>query len=125
MIKNFERPMAAFQRPIGPPDQDKALTRNRMGFFICFDLSEEDSASLKEAMNIHNQLKKYLKSRGKQAGCGMPVIMFVGTKMDKTANYKAIETNSQIELAFQKMVDAVSAREVLWQFEGADDGIEE
>jgi len=148
MAANFGRPMAAFRRPIGPPDQDKALTRNRMGFFICFDLSEEDSASLKEAMNIHNQLKKYLKSRGKQAGCGMPVIMFVGTKMDKTANYKAIETNSQsakvlcdqedikmietsaktnfqIELAFQKMVDAVSAREVLWQFEGADDGIEE
>lgn len=144
MAKNFERPVAAFQRPIGPPEQDKALTRNRMGFFICFDLSEEDSSSLKEAMNIHNQMKKYLKSRGKQVGGGTPVIMLIGTKNDKTANYKAIEVNSQsakllcdqedikmietsaksnyqIELAFQKMVDAISAREVLWQLESADD----
>jgi len=142
--KNFERPVAAFERPIGPPDQDKALTRNRMGFFICFDLSEESSTSLKEAMNIHMQLKKYLKSRGKVSGGMLPVVMLIGTKNDKTANYKAIEinsssakllcdqedikmietsakTNHQVELAFQKMVDAISSKEGLWQLEGADD----
>jgi len=144
MAKNFERPMAAFQRPIGPPDQDKALTRNRMGFFICFDLSEEDSSSLKEAMNIHSQLKKYLKMRGKVGGAGSPVVMLIGTKNDKTAQYQAIamnwqsakmycdqedikvietsaKTNFHIESSFQLMVDGISAREVLWQFEGVDD----
>lgn len=142
MVKNFERPVAAFPRPIGPPDQDKSLTRNRMGFFICFDLSEEDSASLKEAMHIHNQLKKYLRSRGKVAGSVHPIVMLIGTKADKTSSYKAIEvniqsakmlcdqedikmidtsakTNQKIESAFQQMVDAISAKEALWQLDGA------
>lgn len=146
MCKNFERPMAAFPRQIGPPDQDKALTRNRMGFFICFDMTEDDNRSLKEAFNIYTQLMKMLKMKAKTS-VGSPVIMLVGTKNDKSACYKAIDinresaqhfcdeqdvpvklietsakTNYQVEVAFQAMVDGIGSREVLWQMDGGDDG---
>lgn len=146
MCKNFERPMAAFARPIGPPDQDKALTRNRMGFFICFDMTEDDHKSLKEAFNIYTQLMKMLKMKAKTS-VGSPVIMFVGTKSDKSSSYKAIDinresaqhfcdeqdvpvqlietsakTNYQVEFAFQCMVDKIGSREFLWSMDGGDDG---
>jgi len=143
MAENMEKPLSAYNRRIGPPDVDKAHTRNRMGFFICFDLSEEDSASLKEALKIHAQIVKYLKSRGKKSGEGNPVIMFIGTKCDKTSGYQAIErnyqsakfhcdsedmkviktsakTNEKVEEAFHTMVEEIRAREVLWQLQGVD-----
>jgi GTPase SAR1 family protein len=143
LAKALEMPFGAYERKIGPPDQDKSLTRNRMGFFICFDLSEEDSASLKEAMKIHTQLKKYLKSRGKRSGEAAPEVMFIGTKKDKTSSHEAqkrnldsakylcdqedikviatsAKTNDSVRRAFHDMVDDIRAKEILWQLQGND-----
>lgn len=144
IIKKFELPFSAYERKIGPVDVDKALTRNRMGFFICFDLAEEDNASLKEAMNIHAQLKKNLKAMQKQGGVMNPVVFLIGTKADKTSAYEAIDintrsakmfsdqediklinvsakTNLNVNEAFQSMVDQIQSRASLWAMDSSDD----
>lgn len=130
----MQRPLSAYKRPIGTPEVDKTLTRNRMGFLICFDVSEEEGGSLKEAMAVHKML---LKSLEMKVSVLSPIVWLVACKCDKTGSEKVVRQNlmsaelfcEQQELimyktsakchqgvhdVFSEMVQAISARANLW-----------
>lgn len=139
----LKKPVSFFSRPAGPATIDKAVTPNRMGFFICYDLSEEDSETLKEAMHVYDALKKDLANKAK-FHVQKPVIMFLGLKGDKTVNYEAVEANftsatifcesndirnmrcsamrnDGVSSAFTEIIDAISQSEPLWTLQGISD----
>jgi len=145
---DLHSPFLAFHRPVGDPDMDKAMTRNRMGYFVCFDLSDDDGSSLKEAMTVYQMLLKALE---KKKGVPLkPIIWLVGCKEDKASevtmmrNYQSASIWSEheeiplyktsaknhkgVEHVFSDMIRAISSRENLWNVLGVDgeeEGLEE
>merc|ERR1711879_305670 len=91
--EDLQYPLSAYSRVVGNPDVEKTLTRNRMGYFICFDISDDDGSSLKEAMSVYSMLKKALAKR--TTSKLKPIVWLVGCKNDKTANVRQVETNRE------------------------------
>merc|ERR1712150_41461 len=137
------RALSAFERPLGPPDVDKTLTRQRMGFFVCFDAADDDMSSLKEACKVYRQLKEKLNEEMDIKA--MPIIWFVACKIDHTANTEAFMKNmkaarvftqkEQIPMretsarshqgtsqAFTEMVSLIEGRMNFWRYRTNDDG---
>jgi len=137
----LQQPLSAYQRRLAP-DKVSALTRNRMGFMICFDLSDEEGSSLREAMTVYSMLQKSLASQNIKRA--RPTVFLVGTKSDKSAAHVAIANNwdsakawsAEEELPvhmtsartykgvaklFVDMIHTLKSREILWSFEGVDD----
>ncbi|CAE8605898.1 unnamed protein product [Polarella glacialis] len=142
-LSALQRPLSAYERPPPTPSVDKTLTKSRMGYFICFDLSDEDGASLKEAMSVVQLLKKTL-----AFGRVHPHIWLVGCKSDKTLNNKVVDKNHRsaavfaeqeevvfrttsarehknVNNVFAEMIQAINARENLWTLQGNIDEDEE
>lgn len=140
--EDFQRPFRAYHRIVGAPDVDKSLTKNRMGYLICFDVSEDDGSSLKEAMMVHSMLTKSL-ANAKNVAL-KPIVWFVGCKGDRTAQFKHIKKNrdsaqaysddkeiplvitsardnKNVSLVFEEMIQAIGSRENLWSLEGVDE----
>jgi len=140
--EDLQRPLAAYDRPIGTPDMDKTVTRNRMGYFLCFDISDENGDSLKEAMTVYLMLKKHLeKTRG--ISRLRPIIWLVGCKLDRASEAEFLEQNREsaqdfsdkqempyyetsarnqkgVKTVFHDMIQAISSRESLWALDGID-----
>jgi hypothetical protein len=135
-------PFSAYERVIGDPEVDKTLTRNRMGYFICFDLSDEDGESLKEAMSIYAMLQKDIEKR--EAPLFRPIVWLIGCKSDKTYNVRQVEINQDsaqawsdqeelpfhitsarlhknVNFVFSEMIQAISSAEGLWTLDAPDD----
>merc|ERR1712216_407977 len=144
--EDLQVPLKAYRRPIGGPDQDRTLTKNRMAFMICFDLSDESYDSLREAMSVYTLFMKKMASR--KSHRLKPVVWLVGCKADRTSAHVAIETNDRsardfsetqeipymttsarnhqhVDHVFNEVVQAISSRESLWTVEGVDDLTEE
>merc|ERR1712185_319006 len=75
-----------------PLDGDKWLTKNRMGFLICFDCSDETGSSLQEAMAVHGMIKDNMEKDGLPI---FPIIWLVACKQDNNKDYLAVERNLQ------------------------------
>merc|ERR1712060_567969 len=138
---DLQRPLAAYDRPIGTPDVDKTVTKNRMGYFICFDISDENGDSLKEAMTVYMMLtKQLLKMKGTSRL--KPHIWLIGCKIDR-ASEEAMDRNRDsaqdfsdkqeipfyetsarnhkgVQHVFHDMIQAISSRESLWALDGVD-----
>lgn len=131
-------PLKADFRVTGPPDQDHTYSKNRMGYFLCFDLSDEEGSSLVEAMSVYAMLKKALEKRKTQTL--KPIIWLVGCKLDKTSQHECIRRNTASALAFseaqevpchmtsarlnegvtevfQEMIQSITAKPTLWTLE--------
>jgi len=137
---DLHSPFLAYPRPVGAPDMDKTMTRNRMGYFICFDLADDDGGSLKEAMTVYQMLLKALEN--KKGVPLKPIIWLVGCKEDRASegtmqrNYQSagIWSESQeiplyktsaknhkgVDEVFNDMLKAISSRENLWNVLGVD-----
>jgi len=138
--KDTQSPLKAYSRPIGGPETDKTITRNRMGFFICFDLSDDEGDSLKEAMEVYRLLKKAVDSK---KGVHMkPLIWVVGCKGDKATDETmqhnsdsaqmwsenieipfyatSARTHKGVREVFTDMIQAISSRENLWSLKTVD-----
>jgi len=146
---DLHSPFKAYQRPVGNPDMDKTMTRNRMGYFICFDLADDDGSSLKEAMTVYQMLLKAIEKKKDRPL--KPIIWLVGCKEDKALeetmlkNYQSASIWSEheeiplyktsaknhkgVEEVFNDMLKAISSRENLWNVLGVDgeeeDGLED
>uniref|UniRef100_A0A7S1WMI4 Uncharacterized protein n=1 Tax=Alexandrium catenella TaxID=2925 RepID=A0A7S1WMI4_ALECA len=136
-------PCLAYHRPVGAPEMDKTLTRNRMGYFICFDLSDDEGDSLREAMALYNMLKKALTDK-KHPGAARvkPYVWLVGAKQDKASDdayqknrdsaqvwseqeeipfyQTSARTHKGVSKVFEEMQQAISSRENLWSLQGVD-----
>lgn len=139
---DVQQPLLAYKRPVGAPEIDKTLTRNRMGYFICFDLSDDEGDSLKEAMALFNMLKKALFEKKTGATRLRPFIWLVGCKSDKASEDALIKNKDSAQLwseqqeipfyptsartlkgvhkVFEEMLQAISSLENLWSFQGVD-----
>merc|ERR1719330_1076368 len=87
---------------------DKSVTKNRMGFLICFDVTDEDMFSLKEAMKVLRMLEKRLEERRGERGSGMkvvPIVWFVACKVDKTSAPETVKKNLQAARRFTEDED--------------------
>jgi len=137
----LQSPMGAYQRRIGPPEMDKSLTRNRMGYMLCFDLSD-DGDSLKEAMVVYQMLQKSLKKSATQRLT--PIIFLVGCKSDKTSAFASMDKSiksadnwcrhneilfvqcsarafQKVTKVFETMVQAITTRDSLWRLEADEE----
>merc|ERR1712113_1130044 len=76
----LQRPFSAYHRPVKHPEDDSTITKQRMGYFICFDISDPDGESLREAMALHQMLIKSLDKKA-QHRC-RPKIWLVACKSD-------------------------------------------
>lgn len=142
--KDLQTPLLAYKRKVDNPDEDKTLTKNRMGYFICFDISDESFDSLREAMELHRMLKKSLEKQRSKGIVLKPVIYLIGCKADRTSSWDTISTNRDSARAFSdreeilfrstsarehkgvvdvfnEMLQAISGRETLWSMEGVDE----
>lgn len=136
---DLQRPFSARERPVRHPDEDRSITRQRMGYFLCFDLSDKESESLKEAMKLYKMLQELDKDTMKTP----PKIMLIGCKQDassdalvvrrNTASAKKFASDNEIPFAatsardhkgvreaFTDMVQAISSCEILWRMEEND-----
>lgn len=119
----------------------KTLTKNRMGFLICFDCSDETGASLQEAMSVHGMLKdNMVKERDMMAAT--PIIWLVACKTDNNRDYQAVERNLEsaevfgeenemmvwktsaychrgVNSLFEGMMSDILSKEMLWLLEGS------
>mmetsp|Transcript_24941 Transcript_24941/g.56572 ORF Transcript_24941/g.56572 Transcript_24941/m.56572 type:complete len:363 (-) Transcript_24941:120-1208(-) len=145
--RDTQSPLLAYFRPIGGPDMDKTITRNRMGYFICFDMSDEEGDSLREAMEVFQLLMKSVEA--KKVTRLRPLVWIVGCKSDK-ASEEAMQRNSDsaqiwsenmeipfyptsarthkgVREVFTDMIQAISSRENLWSLRSLDseDALEE
>lgn len=135
-------PYAAYPRPVGNPDHDRSLTKNRMGYFICFDISDDSGDSLKEAMHVHGMLmKSFEKNKSNKI---KPIVWLVGCKEDRTSMFVAQRMNrasaqawsdeaevpflrtaaknhNKVTQTFSEMIQAICSRETLWALDAADD----
>mmetsp|Transcript_53188 Transcript_53188/g.116455 ORF Transcript_53188/g.116455 Transcript_53188/m.116455 type:complete len:364 (-) Transcript_53188:69-1160(-) len=137
----LQHPLTAFDRPVGGLDMDKTITRNRMGYFICFDISNDDGDSLKEAMAVYKMLMKALEKR--KVSKLKPRVYLVGCKSDRIhseVHARQIVGSAQIwsdqnEVPFYQtsaknhkgvwevfndMIQAISSRSNLWKMDGVD-----
>lgn len=143
----LSKPFSAYERPITSPGVERAVTRNRMGYFLCFDASDHTHESLKEAVSLHKMLAqtrpRWLKRKLQ------PIIALVACKTDRSSrdlevrqiliaaqNFAESEdltfyatsasTHRGVQEAFADMVSAISHRRPLWSLYGlvADDGDE-
>jgi len=99
----LQHPFSAYPRDINAPNTDTPMSRNRMGYFICFDVADEDSSSLDEAKKVHQMLVKRLDKR--QNKKAMPIIWLVGCKGDKTSSPRIVEQNLQVARAYAEDED--------------------
>jgi len=143
--KDLQVPFRAYDRPVGDPDLDRTLTRNRMGYLLCFDISDEGSDSLKEVMALHLMLTQALEKQNLQR---RPYIWLVACKSDKNSSYQSFretqekarlwasyeempyyETSARnatgIDALFTEMCQAISSRTSLWTLEQDDERGEE
>ncbi|CAK0873942.1 unnamed protein product [Prorocentrum cordatum] len=139
--EDLQRPFSAGERPVKHPDEDRTITKQRMGYFLCFDLSDPESDSLREAMNLY----KMLLDSDKDARKIMPKVWLIGCKQDRSSDATVIRRNKQsamkfandreipfaatsardhkgVREAFGDMIRAISSCEILWRMEEADDG---
>lgn len=93
-----QRPLSSYERPIGAPTSDKSVSKSRMGYLICFDCSDEDLASFKEAKKVYQLLENKLKKRHDQRA--NPIIWFVACKSDKTSNIRKVEQTMSLARSF-------------------------
>ncbi|CAK9012288.1 unnamed protein product [Durusdinium trenchii] len=145
----LQKPLSAYDRPVGAADVDKTLTRNRMGYFICFDVSDDSMASLKEAMAVHKLLTDSLKKHLMWSSRALaPYIWLVGCKSDKGTsgddvrknieNAEAFAENNDlicritsarrhegVNEVFVEMIQAISSRANLWTLDGDISQLEE
>jgi len=99
----LQRPFSAYTRDINAPNTDTPMSKSRMGYFICFDMSDEDCASLEEAKKVHKMLVKRLSKRQNQKA--KPIIWFVGCKGDKTSSPQTVEQNLRAARAYAEDED--------------------
>lgn len=139
----LQKPMSAYKRKIGDAEMDKTLTRNRMGYMICFDMSDGEGNSLKEAMNLVNMLEKNTTAK-KNVKTLKPFYMLVGTKIDRTREFAALRLNEDsaldfsetkeipfaklsaktfenVQKTFEDVLMAISSNETLWAERDVDD----
>eukprot|EP00406_Dinophysis_acuminata_P069298 CAMPEP_0179274928 /NCGR_PEP_ID=MMETSP0797-20121207/33794_1 /TAXON_ID=47934 /ORGANISM="Dinophysis acuminata, Strain DAEP01" /LENGTH=350 /DNA_ID=CAMNT_0020983427 /DNA_START=52 /DNA_END=1101 /DNA_ORIENTATION=- len=135
------RPFSAYERPIGIPELDKTITKNRMGYLVCFDVSDETEESLKEATTVHKMLTTRLAKR--KAAKLWPKVMLVGCKCDKTESVDYVKKNiasakiykdreeipffetsartfKNVEEVFLEMVQMIHREELLWNLAQVD-----
>merc|ERR1712032_668693 len=140
--EDLQRPFSAHKRPIRHPDEDRTITKQRMGYFICFDLSDLDGDSLREAMKLYQMLIKALDKKTQIRG--RPKIWLVGCKQDRSSDARALKMNKEsainfsnsyeipfattsardhkgVHEAFADIIQAISSSEILWRMEAADD----
>jgi len=144
----LQKPLSGYDRPIGA-GVDKTLTRNRMGYFICFDVSDESEDSLKEAIAVHKLLKDSLhKNMTWNRRALSPYIYLVGCKSDKGTSGDDVKQNIRkaeffandndlicritsarqqegVKEVFAEMIQAISSRSNLWTLDGDIDEREE
>ncbi|CAJ1371134.1 unnamed protein product [Effrenium voratum] len=142
MSDNSDSALSGYDRPVGAPDVDKTLTRNRMGYFICFDVSDDSMASLKEAMAVHKMLSESLeKAQTWSRHALSPHIWLVGCKSDKANSDEDVRKNRThadayaeqhdlicrvtsarqhkgVNEVFVEMLQAISSRTNLWTLDG-------
>lgn len=137
--KALQFPLSAYDRSIGAPESDKTYTKNRMGYFLCFDLSDDSGSSLREAMSLHGMLKK---THSKETLPFQPQIWLIGCKQDKASQSKKMieksaqewadlqkvpfkktcaKTHKGVDAAFTAMIQVISSNESLWNFTSIDD----
>uniref|UniRef100_A0A6U6L743 Uncharacterized protein n=1 Tax=Zooxanthella nutricula TaxID=1333877 RepID=A0A6U6L743_9DINO len=132
-LEKVPRPFSAYQRPVGNWP-DKTLTHHRMGFFLCFDLSDEEGASLLEIASVYKMLTEQL---AKSQRHNKPIVFLVGCKEDKVdSGTRASQTaqaarrfaeregigmystsasrNSGVFEAFRDMATAIRMKRGLW-----------
>jgi len=127
------RPLSAYERDFTQPmnaHMDQTLTRNRMGYFLCFDLSDETGESVKEALALHRMLKKNIdKSIAKTV---TPIMWLVGCKGDRRLEtnmdvaksfshqcevpfvWTSARNYQNVQETFSEMVMAIQERQQLW-----------
>eukprot|EP00416_Gambierdiscus_australes_P023326 CAMPEP_0171077810 /NCGR_PEP_ID=MMETSP0766_2-20121228/14270_1 /TAXON_ID=439317 /ORGANISM="Gambierdiscus australes, Strain CAWD 149" /LENGTH=370 /DNA_ID=CAMNT_0011534897 /DNA_START=1 /DNA_END=1113 /DNA_ORIENTATION=+ len=142
---DVQKPLLAYSRPVGGPDLERSLTRNRMGYLICFDMSDEEGDSLREAMSIFPMLIHSLEKR-RASTPRKPIIWLVGCKTDKASEeamtqnrdsadlwkeqkevpfyMTSARTHKGVHRVFEDMLQAISSRENLWSVRGMIDGEE-
>lgn len=97
------KPFSAHSRPVGNPMMDRSLTRRRMAFFICFDLSDDTGESVKEAVAVYRMMHKRLEiARGQTV---LPIIWLVGCKADRSHAVSVIKKNEQVARCFSEDVE--------------------
>jgi len=145
----LQRPLSAYERPVGAPDVDKTLTRNRMGYFICFDVSDDSMASLREAMAVHKMLSDSLeKAQTWSRRTLTPHIWLVGCQSDKATSEAEVRKNDRhaqayaeqheliykttsarqhkgVNEVFMEMIQAISSRMNLWTLDADVDAEED
>lgn len=100
--EDLTRPLSAYVRPVGGDGMDKTLTKNRMGFFLCFDLSDETGDSLKEAVALYRMVKAKLARIFRKTA--VPILWLVGCKADKTGLSRVVKNNMRAASAFSDEV---------------------
>lgn len=136
-------PFSFYERPL--QDKDQTMTKNRMGYFICFDMADNEATSLKEAMSLQTMLREKL---SKERGKFEPIVRIIGTKMDMTSQWNAIKLNrssaqawsrkdgvpfsevsakehKNVTQVFHEMILTIRNQDMLWSFESPDTKIEE
>jgi GTPase SAR1 family protein len=144
-LNALRRPLQAYERPVCATGKEKTLTRNRMGFLICYDVSDDQGSSLREAMAVHKMLNKSLDA---QTSTLKPYIFLVGCKSDRAVsevvrkqnensarvygeeeNIKTFVTSAMthagVDDVFSTMISAIRAREGLHMPSGEEDKDEE
>lgn len=145
-LKALQIPLSAYERPIGNADLDKTLTKNRMGYFLCFDMSDSTGESLREVMSIHQMLKDSLAKR--VTNKLRPIVWVIGCKSDRNSDISAWRKNKEsaeawsaqeeipfketsarqhkdVTAVFHGMIQAIQAVESLWSLDAADDDVQE
>lgn len=101
-----QRPLSSYERPCGPPGTDKSITKNRMGFLFCFDVSDEEMFSLKEAIQVFRMLQK--RSENQKGNFKfVPIVWLVACKSDKTSNMDIVNKNLHAAKRFAEDEDIV------------------
>mmetsp|Transcript_34885 Transcript_34885/g.81567 ORF Transcript_34885/g.81567 Transcript_34885/m.81567 type:complete len:366 (-) Transcript_34885:44-1141(-) len=112
-LNDLNQPFSAFKRKWEGAEIDRTFTRNRMGFFIIFDMSDENGDSLREAITLYDMLQRAV-TKHAHGEALKPITFVVGTKADRTNEYRAMDRNrrSAAEFSQSKMIQfhEVSAR---------------
>lgn len=139
-FNDLQRPLLAYERPVGGHGTDKTVSKHRMAYFLCFDVSEESGDSLKEAIEVYRMLTEALERTNVKVP---PIIWLVACKSDKTGWDSVVRQNMRMADAFSQdqdvpfyatsarrhqgtqevfcdMIRAIGARQNLWNWAGED-----
>lgn len=100
--RDLRRPFAAFERPVGGPSEDKTVTKRRHAFLVCFDVSDGEGESFREAIQVFTWLTQRLVDTDPRF---MPIIWLVGCKADKTADNEAVQKTLRLARSFSEAKD--------------------